>query len=215
MILLNTPLAKPRTVAELFERLGNIPSARVLLDPPPGQATVDDVIVAYDRDNRLCELVDGTLVEKPMGYGESFIAGTVLMALRLFVDPRNLGIVTGEAGMMRLFTGLVRIPDVAFVSWSRVPNGRFPTEPVPDLVPDLVVEVLSESNTGLEMARKREEYFAAGVRLVWMIDPASRSVAVYTAPDASNLRGAGDELDGADVLPGFKLPIKTLFAHLD
>ena len=89
MILLDTPLAKPKTAAELLERLGGISPSRVLLDPPPGHATVEDVIAAHDRDNRLCELVDGTLVEKPMGYGESFIAGTVLMALRLFVDPRN------------------------------------------------------------------------------------------------------------------------------
>ena len=57
-----------------------------------------------------------------------------------FVQLHNLGLVTGEAGMMRLMAGLVRIPDVAFISWTRLPHQCVPTEPVPDLAPDLAVE---------------------------------------------------------------------------
>jgi hypothetical protein len=82
------------------------------------------------------------------------------------------------------------------------------------LVPDLAVEVLSPSNTEAEMARKRQEYFAAGVRLVWMVDPDARTVTVYTAPDQSTVLGEVDTLSGDPVLPGFTLPLRDLFAEL-
>ena len=61
--------------------------------------------------------------------------------------------------MVRLAPGLVRIPDLAFISWQRLPERRVPTDPIPGLVPDLVVEVLSDGNTAAEMDRKRREYF--------------------------------------------------------
>jgi Uma2 family endonuclease len=132
-----------------------------------------------------------------------------------FVTPRNLGLVTGEGGMMRLFAGLVRIPDVAFISWARLPGGRVPDAAIPRLAPDLAVEVLSRSNTPSEMRGKREEYFAAGVALVWMVDPDERSVTVYTSPEDSVSCGASDALGGGTVLPGFFLPLGDLFAELD
>jgi Uma2 family endonuclease len=117
--------------------------------------------------------------------------------------------------MTRYFPGLIRIPDVAFVSWQRVPGGVFPREPVPQLVPDLVVEILSEGNTEAEMARKREEYFGAGVRLLWIVDPRIRAVDVWTSIDQAARLSKADTLDGGDVLPGFTLPLGDLFAELD
>jgi Uma2 family endonuclease len=75
--------------------------------------------------------------------------------------------------------------------------------------------VLSESNTEAEMTRKRQEYFSAGVRLVWMVDPDARTVTVYTAPDQSIVLGEADTLTGDPVLPGFTLPLRDLFAELD
>jgi Uma2 family endonuclease len=116
---------------------------------------------------------------------------------------------------MRLFPGLVRIPDVAFASWDRFPERRVPSVPIPDLAPDLAVEVLSQSNTADEMARKRREHFAAGVRLVWMIDPRTRTATVFTGPDQSTALDESQALDGGDVLPGFLLPLRELFAELD
>ena len=86
--------------------------------------------------------------------------------------------------MLRLFPGLVRIPDVAFASWDCFPEGRLPDDPIPELAPDLVVEVLSRSNTPREMRRKLREYFAAGVRLAWMVDLEQRTVTVHTGVDA-------------------------------
>ena len=183
--------------------------------PPPGHATVEDVIEFQQRENRLFELVDGTLVKKAMGYRESALAIWLIEFLAPFVRRNDLGIVTGEAGMMQLFSGLVRIPDIAFVSWERLPNERMPTEPVPNLVPDLAVEVLSAANTMGEMARKRHEYFAAGVRLLWLIDPATRTIAVYNSADKCSVLTELDTLIGGEVLPGFTLPLSDLFAELD
>src|SRR5438128_58565 len=106
--------AAMRTLADLLEHLGDIAPRRVLLKPTPGQAIESDVVAVRNREKRLCELIDGVLVEKAMGYRESILAGAVLALLRSFVISRNMGLVTGPDGMMRLFPGLVRIPDVAF-----------------------------------------------------------------------------------------------------
>jgi Uma2 family endonuclease len=154
------------TLADLLAQLGGIAPERVRFRPAPGTATEEDVLaIRHSPERRLCELVDGVLVEKAMGLRESYLAGILLTILWAFVRPRNLGIVTGADGMMRLFPGLVRIPDVALLSWSRLSNRRVPTEPISDITPDLGVEVLSAGNTARELVRKRQEYFAAGVHL--------------------------------------------------
>jgi hypothetical protein len=99
---------------------------------------------------------------------------------------------SGPDGMMRLFPQLVRSPDVAFVSRARLAEGHMPKEAIPNLVPDLAVEVLSESNTPREMLRKRQDYFRAGVRLAWVFDPDARAVDVFTAPEnPATTLGAG------------------------
>jgi Uma2 family endonuclease len=203
------------TIGDLLERLGGISPQRIRFKPAPGTATEDDVIAVEARENRLCELVDGVLVEKPMGYVESLLAGALLSALRAFIKPRKLGLITGADGMMRLFPGLVRIPDVAFVAWDRIPGGRVPLQPIPDLVPHLVVEVLSESNTAAEMARKLDEYFRTGVVLAWLVDPRDRTVAAYTSATEFLLLDESRTLDGGAVLPGFALPLRDLFAEMD
>ena len=106
---------------------------------------------------------------------------------------------------------LVRIPDVSFISWERVPGGEIPKQPVPLLVPDLAVEVLSRGNTPKEMDEKLQEYFEKGVRLVWFVRPRSRVVNVYTAPDHFTRLTASMRLDGGDVLPGFSVQVGELF----
>jgi Uma2 family endonuclease len=207
------PREAPATVGDLLKRLGNIPARRVLLHPTPGTATVEDVIRMDDHEDRLCELVDGTLVEKAMGYEESDVAGLILTALNIFIRPRKLGIVTGEAGPFELLGGLVRYPDVAFTSRDRLPGRKRPKAPVPHLAPDLAVEVLSRSNTPAEIKRKLGEYFRAGVRLVWVVDPKKRTVRVHTSAARSVLLKEGQSLDGGDVLPGFVLSLEEIFAE--
>lgn len=204
-----------RTFGDLLNRLGGVSPTRIRMRPLPGRATARDVLRVHAREDRLCELVDRTLVEKAMGYSESTLAGAILSMLRAFVMPRKLGLVSGESGMMKLFPNLVRIPDVAYASWHRFANRRVPKEPIPDLVPDLVVEVLSAGNTKQEMARKRREYFSAGVVLVWEVDPEKRTVTVYTSPTESKVLKESKILSGEPALPGFRIRLKELFAELD
>ena len=205
----------PPTVADLLDQLGGIAPARVRLRPPFGTATESDLIEANARKLGLCELVDGTLVEKAMGLIESMLAVSIAALLRSFVLAHNLGFVIGSDGMIRLLGGNVRIPDVAYVSWDRTPDRRVPSTPRSEFAPNLAVEVLSPSNTPEEMSRKRAEYFASGVLLVWEVDPRARTVAVYIAPEQPIILDATMTLDGGAVLPGFALPLADLFAELD
>jgi Uma2 family endonuclease len=203
------------TMAEVLERLGGIDPARVRVRPTPGTATEKDLLALQQRSDRLYELVDGVLVEKVMGLLESALAVWLVYLVQTFLAEHDLGFLAGADGTLRLMPGLVRIPDVSFVSWQRVPvPGQIPTEPIPALAPNLAVEVLSEGNTPGEMTRKLKEYFLAGVQLVWFVDPARRTVEVFTAPDASTLFAEEQTLDGGAVLPGFTLPLARLFARV-
>jgi Uma2 family endonuclease len=204
---------KLRTIADLVKRLGGVGLDRVRLSPYP--ATIADLIEVQAQEGRLCELVEGVLVEKVMGYTEALLATWIGTLLNNFVQPRNLGLVTGPDGTVELMADLVRIPDVAFTNWDRMPGRRRPTQPVPRLVPDLAVEVLSQGNTPGEMRVKRDDYFTPGVRLVWEVDPDTRTVAVYTSPTQSTTLRVGDTLDGGAVLPGFTLTLAELFSELD
>ncbi len=203
------------TLDDLLKQLGGISPRRVRLNPPPGMATERDVLNILDHENRLCELVDGTLVEKPMGVLESCLAGDIHWALKTFVDEHDLGILTLPDGTLRLMQGLVRMPDVAFISWRQLPNRKYPNEPIASLIPELAVEVLSESNTRGEMERKLKEYFLAGTQLAWIVDPVQRTVDVHTAPDRFTHLKESETLDGGTLLPGFHLPLKRLFARVE
>lgn len=204
-----------RTLAELLAPLGGVRLDRIRANPAPGRATLNDVIEIQDREGVLCELVAGVLVEKPVGYSESLLAAVIVELLNAFVRSRNLGHVTGEAGTMELMPDLVRIPDVAFTSWDRLPGGERPKERVPRVVPNLAIEVLSENNTPAEMSAKRREYFEAGVNLVWEIDPERRTAIAYRSLTEFDVVGADGRLGGGTVLPGFELSLAEVFAELD
>lgn len=203
------------TVADLLDHLGGVSPQRVRLQPAPGTATEQHVLDIEAREDRLCELVDGVLIEKTMGFVESILALAIASRLREFVMPRNLGVVSGEAGYLRLHPGLVRIPDVAYIGWNRFPGGTLPTQAIPDVVPDLAVEVLSPSNTPAEIERKLEDYFQAGCRVVWLVRPASKTVDVHAGPREFRQLAEQQVLDGGELLPGFELPLADLFGELD
>ena len=198
---------------EWLRALGGVPLKRVIFDPWPGTATEADLLRFVERDKRLCELVDNTLVEKPVGAWEAYIAARLVTRLTLHADQHNLGGVFGADATLRMASsGRIRLPDVAFVSTARMPTTR---EPVPTVAPDLAVEVLREDNTPAEMEQKLREYFQSGTRLAWLIDPSVRTVAVYHAPGESTrvLREA-DVLDGEQVVPGSTMPVADLFRNV-
>lgn len=207
--------ADTRTLADLLDRLGGVPPERIRAIPPPGTATEEDVLRAEGHTGRICELIDGVLVEKAMGYYESLLAMLLGRRLGDFVEQQGVGIVLGEAGTLRMLPDQVRVPDLCVIRWERLPNRRLPREPIPAVVPDLAIEVLSKGNTPGEMQRKLRDYFQAGVRLVWYLDPRTRTMEVYTSPEQFTVVGENDVLDGGDVLPGFQMPLKELFARAE
>jgi len=201
----------PQSLADLLFDLGDIPPERVRRRPSPGTATIKDLLLP---GNRSCELVDGILVEKAMALNESLLATVLIELLSPFIRKNNLGILSGEQGPYELTSGLVRLPDVAFASWDRLPGRRRPTAPIQQIVPDLAIEVLSTSNTKAEMARKRREYFEAGVVEVWEVDPRARSLRVYSAAESGKDFVATDSVT-MSLIPGFTLQLAELFAELD
>lgn len=202
------------TFDDLLARLGGIEASRVRLDPPPGTATFDDLVeVNEQRRGPICEWVEGTLVEKTVGQFESWTTCIIIGHFDRYLETNDIGMFLGPDGVMKILPGIGRAPDVAFLSWDSLPGGKPPprSDKVPAVVPDLAVEVLSESNTPAEMARKRGEYFRAGVKLVWEIDPETRSATVYTGVNAMHPIPPDGTLDGRDILPGFQLSLRAVF----
>jgi Uma2 family endonuclease len=200
-------------VAELEEFLGHVPTQRIRLRPVPGEATEKDLLEILAHEGRICELIDGVLVEKVMATFESRLAAVLILFLGSFLRGKKLGAVLAPDGLLRLFPGHVRAPDVSVILWKNMPGGVFPRDRIASLSPDLAVEILSEGNTEAEMARKLREYFKSGARLVWYVDPDRRTVRVYTRPGKSVLLTEDDVLDGGKVLPGFSLSIREWFAE--
>ncbi|HEV3439160.1 MAG TPA: Uma2 family endonuclease [Gemmata sp.] len=204
------------TLADVQERIGHVPESRILAFPAPGTATVQDLLDSSITQGRPCELVDGILVEKAMGFRSGCIAFWIGHLIACFLDQNNLGAVAGSQGPIRFKLDLVRVPDVSFIRWDSVedtdeienPAGAFLEVP-----PDLAVEVLSPGNTRREMEIKLAEYAKAGVKLVWYVDPERMEVEVYPRGNAKRKKTLGVEgtLDGGDVLPGFTLPVAKIF----
>jgi Uma2 family endonuclease len=208
------PVPPRETIADLLHRLGDVPAGRVRLYPSPGKATFEDLVrVNEERKGPICEWVENTLVEKAMGFHESWLAIIISGELYAYLKTHDVGMAGGEAGVMKILPDIGRAPDVSFIAWKSLPDGKPPprSDKVPAIVPDLAVEVLSASNTPREMARKRDEYFRAGVKLVWEIDPESRSANVFTGPNAVTPIPTDGTLDGGDLLPGFTLSLRELF----
>ena len=183
-----------------------------------GLHVVDELPPAHlDPDAaKFYEVVDGQVVENPpMGARESLIA-TLLVGL---MDPFARANRLGQAAAETLFLidhvrKLKRRPDLAFVSNKRWSLKReVPAMESWHVVPDLTVEVISETNSANAVARKIEEYFQAGVSLVWVIYPVTSKIHVYDSPTRLRVLQLGDELDGEGVIPGFRVPLSTLFGR--
>lgn len=160
-----------------------------------------------------CELVRGRIVlARPTSEEHGGVEGNFYHELRSFVSPRKLGKVrVGEVGIItRRDPDTVRGADVLFISderYARRGRGRR----FLDVAPDLVVEVLSPSESKATLAEKIAEYFEIGVRLVWVADPEERAVRAYRSPQDVRIFGEDAVLGGEEVLPGFSVPVRRLF----
>jgi Uma2 family endonuclease len=160
------------------------------------------------------ELIRGEVVERlPTNFEHLSLVGVLTRLLGNHAAEHGLGVVGGEGGFrLERDPDTVLAPDVAFVRGDRVPPREQWRHGFPDLAPDLVVEILSPSDSAAAINDKLLTYHDAGVRQVWIVDPGRRAVSVATPDGLVRILRSGDTLDGGDVLPGFVLPIADLFA---
>ncbi|MHB1426015.1 MAG: Uma2 family endonuclease [Gemmataceae bacterium] len=177
--------------------------------------TPDDLLTMSGGKN--FELVNGRLVERHMGILACWVGSELTRVLGNHCREHQLGWVL-SSGADAGYQGFpdsprtVRKPDVSFVRY-----GRFSEEQLPGgyarLAPDLAVEVISPNDKYEEVDEKIEEYLRAGVRLVWIISPQNHTVRVHRLNGSSHSLRENDELDGEDVVPGFRCPVRDLFPH--
>lgn len=165
-------------------------------------------------EDGLYEIVDGERVElPPMGVPENIIAFDLAAAIKEHATPSKLGrAITETLFRLRERPNLQRRPDAAFVSYERWPKNRaIERSNAWDVIPDLVVEVVSPTNLAEEIPTKVREYFEAGVRRAWVIYVHESLVYEYDSPRSIRVLGREDTLDGGQVIPGFRLPLVELF----
>lgn len=183
--------------------------------PPAKTYTPDELAVL--PDGARFELVNGHLVERKMGNESSLIGGRVYGILFVFLSSHRLGkLFPADAGFQCFADdrNRVRKPDVSFVRTGRLPGDQ-PSKGFDRVAPDLVVEVISPGDTAEEVEDKVDDYVSAGVPLIWVVYPNTRTVRIHrprtaAAGPISNLCG-DDVISGENVLPGFTCPVRAFF----
>jgi Uma2 family endonuclease len=182
---------------------------------------VDDVLKAAVIDHeepipKGFEQVDGELVEKKMGAEASEVG--ILLAARLVphCQANNLGRVFGSETTYRCFNKkrTARKPDLSFIRHGRLKKDRAPAGEV-TIPPDLAVEVVSPKDEVSALNVKLEEYLAAGVPMVWVIDPVARVADVFRPKQPTIRIREGEDLEGGDVVPGFRCPLACILPPPD
>lgn len=160
------------------------------------------------------EVVDNRIVENPpMGALESILANYLTVLMDSFARAGQLGRAVSETlFLLDSNRKLKRRPDLAFVSARRWPLKRgIPRTECWEVVPDLAVEFISETNTADQIDKKIDEYFDAGVSVVWIVYPGTRKVYVYDSPTNVRILRVGDQLEGGAIVPGFRIAVSELF----
>jgi len=173
--------------------------------------TAEEVAAMPESAGRF-ELVRGAL--RPMMaplYDHGFVVIRFGSRLDRFASEHDLGDVVTEVGfVLERNPDTLLLPDLAFIRADRRPSTAERQHTL-EMAPDLAVEVLSPTNTANEIAEKVETYLRAGVRLVWLVNPARQTVTVHTPDHVARTLFADDTLDGGDVLPGFSVRVGELF----
>ena len=180
--------------------------------------TTPQILTAEDLwrlpNNQRRELVKGELrTMAPAGFEHGAVITNVAFLLARHVKAGRLGVVLGaETGfVISRNPDTVRGADVAFVSTARLPQGSLPTSYFPG-APDLAVEVVSPSDTMVEVEDKVDDYLAGGTKMVWVVNPRRKTVTVYRPQASPHLLGQADTLTGDDVVPGFSCGVSEIFA---
>ncbi|NDJ76442.1 MAG: Uma2 family endonuclease [Chloroflexi bacterium] len=176
--------------------------------------TIDQFWDEFGSSKRV-ELVRGVPVEMaPTGTAHMIVVAWLAHLMYTFVEQHSLGVVTASEGGFTLAHNpdTVRAPDVGFIRQERLvaptPERYFPGPP------DLAVEVVSPHDRASDIHDKVMDFLHAGTQLVWVVYPASRTVAIYQPDASARILHADDTLDGEEVLPGFALPVRDAFKKL-
>lgn len=175
--------------------------------------TADEFWELPEKQGARFELVDGEAVEMPGStMRHSALVATIFSLLRAYVLENQLGQVfpDGLSYLLRRDPDTIRIPDVSFIPRERLPPDG-PQESYADIVPGLVVEVVSPGNSAAELRRRTRDYVDAGVAQVWIVWPDDRTVSAYAGSMTPTELTSEDTLEGGDVLPGFSVPVADLF----
>ena len=159
-------------------------------------------------------LVRGELQKMtPAGFRHGTVIMNVAVPLGHHVKTRRLGVVCGaETGfVLARRPDTVLAPDIAFVRQERIAAAGQPVA-FWEGAPDLVVEVTSPGDTRLEVTRKVTAWLSAGTRIVWVVDPGHATVTIHEPGAPPRLLAASDLLDGAPLLPAFRVPVADIFA---
>ncbi len=160
-----------------------------------------------------CELIDGVIVRmSPTGGIHGFLESRLARLLGAFVDNTKAGwCLVGEIGIyIRHDPDRIRGADLAFWSYAKLPAG--PPAGFVEVAPDLVVEILSPTDSWADMSQKIDDYFSISVGTLWIVDPEEETVFVYRSAAQRTALRSGDTLAGTGPLTGFTLPVSELFA---
>lgn len=166
-----------------------------------------------ESDDSLYEIINGERREiEPMGAVQAVLASILAESAGPFARRNRIGIfVTEVLFVLDAEQRLQRRPDAALIPYAKWPEASIPSSNAWNVIPDWTVEVVSSTNFAEEIETRIIDFFTAGVRLAWVIFPATQRVYVYTGPKALRVFDRGDELDGGEVLPGWRLPAAELF----
>lgn len=176
----------------------------------PALQTAEDLL-HFREPGKTAELVRGVLVvREPPSTHHGRCANRLAYRVTQFVERDALGEVFAQDTGFQIARDpdTVRAPDVAFVSRQRL--AQISDDGYADLAPDWVAEILSPSDRPGEVLEKVGQWLDAGVRLVWVLDPARRAARVYRADGTVSLLGSEDDLDGEDVFPGYRVPLTDI-----
>ena len=174
--------------------------------------TAENLLRLYGEGVR-GELIRGVLRETmPSGQRHGKIAARLLILLGMFIEPRRLGtLVASDSGvLLERDPDTVREPDIAFTSIARLPADAV-LDGYAEVIPDLVVELVSPGDRPRDLADKVAMWLSHGVRLVWVVRPASRAIEVHRSGAAVETLDEAATLSGNDVLPGFSCPVSAIF----
>ena len=166
------------------------------------------------------EVLNGEIIEMPPPkWRHTAISNRIHKALMMWLLSNPIGDAFSEGGYVFSESPLTTlVPDVSFIRNEQIPDDDVDDQASDDWLrtpPELVVEVVSPSDRASRVNKKVLAYLERGVKLIWIVDPSSRTVTIHAAarPGMSRILYIGETLDGEDVLPGFSFPLSSVFSR--